>query len=98
DSDETYFNGVKIGEMKDKYNDKRIYPISGDLLKEGENVIAIKIEDTGGGGGIYGAPEEVRLSIGNNVISLASEWKYQVERVFENSSTNTGNIGNPNDY
>lgn len=98
DSDETYFNGVKVGEMKDKYNDKRIYPVSGEILKEGKNVIAVKIEDTGGGGGIYGSPEEVKLSIGNKVIFLASEWKYQVERVFENSSTNTGNIGNPNDY
>lgn len=98
DSDETYFNGVKVGEMRDKYNDKRIYPVSGELLKEGRNVIALKIEDTGGGGGIYGNPEEVKLSMGNKVISLASEWKYQVERIFENSSTNTGNIGNPNDY
>lgn len=99
DSDETYVNGVKVGEMKNKYNDKRSYPISGELIKEGENVIAVRIEDTGGGGGIYGSPEEVRLSIGGSkVISLASEWKYQVEKVFENSSTNTGNIGNPNDY
>jgi sialate O-acetylesterase len=98
DSDETYFNGVKVGGMTDKYNDKRIYPVSGELLKEGKNVIAIKIEDNGGGGGIYGSPEEVKLSIGSKVISLASEWKYQVEKVFENSSTNTGNVGNPNDY
>jgi sialate O-acetylesterase len=98
DSDETYFNGIKVGVMIDKYNDKRIYPVSGELLKAGKNVIAIKIEDTGGGGGIYGSPEEVKLSIGNRIVSLASEWKYQVETVFENSSTNTGNVGNPNDY
>lgn len=98
DSDETYFNGVKVGEMKNKYNDKRAYYISEELIKEGENVIAIRIEDTGGGGGIYGSPEEVKITFGDKIMSLATEWKYQVEKVFENSSTNTGNIGNPNDY
>ncbi|WP_113663388.1 sialate O-acetylesterase [Pedobacter nanyangensis] len=98
DSDETYVNGIKVGGLKDKYSDKRTYPISAGILKQGENVIAIRVEDTGGGGGIYGTPDEIKLTIGDNMISLAGNWKYQVESVFENSSSNTGNIGNPNDY
>jgi sialate O-acetylesterase len=98
DSDETYVNGVKVGGLNDKYNDKRIYPISSGILKPGENVIAIRVEDTGGGGGVYGTPDEIKLTIGDNMISLAGNWKYQVEKVFENSSSNNGNIGSPNDY
>lgn len=98
DSDETFVNGTWVGGMKDKYNGKRVYPVSAGLLKEGKNLIAIRVEDTGGGGGIYGTGDEVKITIGADVLPLASKWKYQVETVFEASSSNSGNIGNPNDY
>ncbi len=53
DRDETYFNGVKIGEGS-VWNQDRIYPIDAKLAHEGANLIAIRIEDTGGNGGITG--------------------------------------------
>lgn len=98
DSDVTYVNGIKVGQMKDKYNERRVYPISAGVLKEGKNVIVVRIEDNGGGGGIYGTEDEVEIETANKTYPLSGEWKYQVETVFENSSTNTGNIGNPNDF
>jgi sialate O-acetylesterase len=53
DNDEVWVNGVKVGSTKG-YNLKRIYLISPGILREGKNVIAIRVEDTGGGGGLYG--------------------------------------------
>lgn len=95
DSDDTYVNGARVGGMQNKYNDRRIYSIPAGLLKAGQNVISVRVEDTGGGGGIYGTPDEVKLTIGAKTYPLASAWRYQVEKVFDNSSANAGN---PNDY
>lgn len=81
DSDITYVNGIKVGGLDRKVNDKRIYEIPADVLKAGKNMIAIRVEDLGGKGGVYGTPEELYLQSGNK-ISLAGKWKYDVEREF----------------
>lgn len=77
DADETYVNGTKVG-ATNSYNEKRKYNIPAGLLKEGENVIAVRVLDTGGGGGIYGEAADVKLTVGSNVMSLAGNWQYQV--------------------
>lgn len=79
DSDITYINGIKVGSIEKKYNDKRVYQISTGVLKAGKNVIAIRVEDTGGGGGLPGKPEELFLQVSGKKISLAGSWKYDVE-------------------
>jgi putative membrane-bound dehydrogenase-like protein len=81
DSDITYVNGIKVGGLDRKVNDKRIYEIPAGVLKGGVNLIAVRVEDLGGRGGIYGIPEELYLQAGNK-ISLAGKWKYDVEREF----------------
>jgi sialate O-acetylesterase len=86
DSDETYVNGIKVGETKNKYNAKRSYHIPASLLKAGNNVIAVRVEDTGGGGGIYGNAEDVKFTIGNTSIPLAGDWAAQIEQPQINSS------------
>ncbi|KAA8484713.1 sialate O-acetylesterase [Arcticibacter tournemirensis] len=98
DSDVTYVNGIEVGQMHDKYNERRVYPISAVVLKEGKNVIAVRIEDNGGGGGVYGTSDELKITISDKMYPLSGEWKYQVEEVYENSGTNTGTVGNPNDF
>ncbi|MEO7768446.1 MAG: sialate O-acetylesterase [Ferruginibacter sp.] len=80
DADECYVNGSKVGSTSG-YNIKRKYNLPAGLLREGNNTIAVRVEDTGGGGGIYGEASEVKLSIGSNTIPLAGEWMYQVESV-----------------
>lgn len=92
DQDETYLNGVKIG-ATNQYNEKRTYPIPAQVLKEGQNVIAVKITDTGGGGGIYGGPADLKVSVGDYRQSLAGDWHFLVSNV---SAAATG-IG-PNRY
>ena len=59
DSDITYLNGKKIGETNQKYNEDRIYKVDKSILRRGRNSIVVRVEDTGGGGGIYGEPEEI---------------------------------------
>ena len=81
DDDITYVNGVKVGETKG-WDLKRSYTIKAKILKEGDNVISIRIIDTGGGGGIHGDAETLKLSMGKKNIPLSGNWKYQVESVF----------------
>jgi sialate O-acetylesterase len=78
DSDITYFNGVKIGETTQKYNEARIYPVEKSLLKKGKNSIVVRVEDTGGGGGIYGASDRLFVSLPKKKISLSGAWKYRI--------------------
>ena len=57
DADITWINGVEVGRTS-RYNTKRIYNIPAQVLKTGHNRITLRVLDTGGGGGIYGALEE----------------------------------------
>jgi sialate O-acetylesterase len=78
DNDITYVNGVKVGETVG-YNVGRSYAIPTDLLKPGENIITVRVFDSGGGGGIYGEAKDLNLN--NNAaekISLTGDWKYKV--------------------
>lgn len=92
DNDVTYVNGVKSGSTN-SYNAHRKYIIPAGVLKEGKNVIAVRAEDTGGGGGIYGDSTDMKLTIENNVIPLAGNWGFRVEQI--NGGANS--VG-PNDY
>ncbi|HET9824541.1 MAG TPA: sialate O-acetylesterase, partial [Chitinophagaceae bacterium] len=67
DNDITFVNGVKVGETN-SYNQHRKYSIPAGLLKAGKNVVVVRVEDTGGGGGIYGEREGMKLTIGDNII------------------------------
>jgi sialate O-acetylesterase len=77
DNDVTYINGVKVGNTNG-YNIKRVYTIQPGVLKPGKNVIVIRIEDTGGGGGVYGEATDLTLSVGNNKQDLRGEWHFQI--------------------
>jgi sialate O-acetylesterase len=52
DIDTTWVNGVEVGRTSG-YNLPRTYPVPATLLKTTSNVIAIRVLDTGGGGGIW---------------------------------------------
>ncbi len=93
DSDKTYINGVLVGSTTNQWNEKRMYTVKPGILKEGINIIAVRVEDTGGGGGVHGEPTDLSLLIKNTNIPLAGSWKYAVESI----SQGTGSIG-PNSY
>jgi hypothetical protein len=68
DYDKVYFNGECIGEVSPsrnksefsirhaEYFTKRVYGIPKNLIKDGENTIAVKVFDREQGGGIYEGP------------------------------------------
>jgi sialate O-acetylesterase len=78
DIDTTFINGIKVGQMN-QYNVAREYVIPGKLLKPGRNVLAIRVLDTGGEGGLYGSPEQLLIEPAKGGqggrIALAGEWK-----------------------
>jgi len=80
DTDQTYVNGVSVG-TTDGYTVRRIYNVAAGVLKAGKNVIAVRVVDTGGGGGIYGEAADMSLTIGNKSIPLAGEWAFGVEAI-----------------
>lgn len=92
DNDESYINGVKIGSTKG-YNIKRIYQIPAGVLKEGKNVIAVRVEDTGGGGGIWGDSADLKFAVDKKTQSLKGSWLFQVQSILGN-----GSYINPNSF
>jgi sialate O-acetylesterase len=92
DNDEAYVNGEKIG-TTNGYNVKRVYRVPAGVLKEGRNVIAVRVDDTGGGGGVYGDAGDLKLQTGSNGIKLDGDWKFRVESIQEG-----GGFANPNSF
>ncbi|MCJ7468202.1 MAG: ThuA domain-containing protein, partial [Maribacter sp.] len=88
DSDVVYVNGKQVGVTEKDYSKNRYYDIPKGLLKNGSNTIAIRVEDTGGNGGIYGRPEQLYIRSGDKSLSLAGIWKYEVETDFAQTANN----------
>ncbi|MFW5889773.1 MAG: sialate O-acetylesterase [Marinilabiliaceae bacterium] len=78
DSDFTYVNGKLIGKNIDQYDLDRRYNVPAENLKPGENVIAVRVVDTGGGGGFSGTEDQLYYMTGEGKKSLAGQWKYHV--------------------
>lgn len=91
DDDSTYVNGRLVGSTKGLR--PRAYALPDGLLKPGRNVIAVRVTDNGGGGGLAGQPDQLRLSGDNVDLPLAGSWQYRVAKINE-SSYNPG----PNTY
>jgi sialate O-acetylesterase len=90
DMDRTYFNGKLVGttETSGFWSTDRIYEIPASLVKAGTNQISVRVLDTQGGGGIYGKPEKMFLSLKGNAkvkVPLNGEWKYQPAAELKNS-------------
>lgn len=72
DADETWFNGRKIGET-DGWDTYRAYLVPFNLIKwDSENVIAIRVNDTGGNGGMYGNSHEIGDALMSDAVILKS--------------------------
>jgi sialate O-acetylesterase len=87
DFDATYVNGERVGttgpETPSPHAYPRRYTVPGRLVRAGANVIAIRVLDTGGGGGPYGQAEQMRIGDGTTWVSLAGPWQLRVERDFK---------------
>jgi sialate O-acetylesterase len=79
DADTTWVNGVKVGATAG-YDVVRRYPLAAGVLAPGRNVVAVRVLDTGGGGGIWGdqKPRLLLTARGSQTIDLSGPWRYRV--------------------
>jgi len=82
DMDRTYFNGKLVGshEVAGFWQAERNYDIPKDLARTGANMIAVRVLDNQGGGGIWGKPGSMKIIENENrsvQVDLEGEWKYQ---------------------
>ncbi len=78
DSDVTFINGRAVGKTTQEYDKNRVYPIPLDFLREGKNTITVRVVDTGGGGGLWGKPGQLKVVTASREIPLAGEWQYAI--------------------
>ncbi len=78
DMDTTWINGVEVGE-KYRVDIPRVYNVPATVLKPGRNVLAIRVLDTGGFGGLTGKAEQLHLAPAKDTqaapLSLAGSWQ-----------------------
>lgn len=91
DVDTTWVNGVRVGGTE-LWNTSRHYTVPAGLLKSGKNVVAIRVLDTSGNGGIWGNGEHLTLTRGSaatetDQIALDGPWFYKIGVRFERGSS-----------
>lgn len=86
DFDRTFFNGRPVGaigpENPDAWKTPRRYRLPPDVAKAGRNVIAVRVFDQWGCGGLRAAREEMFLGLADDTaarIPLAGCWRWRVE-------------------
>ena len=89
--DVTWFNGIQVGARGrsrtrevEFWNVPREYRVPGKLVKAGPNLVAIRVTDIVGQGGLWGQPAATmfaELANGSDAtkVSLAGEWRYWPE-------------------
>ncbi len=79
DSDITFVNGHRVGATTLQYNLPREYAVAPEALRAGTNHVAVRVTDTGGGGGIHGTAEALFVQpVGGDKHGFASAWKFRV--------------------
>lgn len=77
DIDSTYINGRFIGSIN-QWDAIRTYTIPAGVLKAGRNVLVIRVQDDGGGGGLAAVPDKFYIVSGAQKIMLAGKAKYEI--------------------
>lgn len=88
DMDVVYVNGVKVGgiEVGGFWKKERLYDIPTGLLKKGKNIVAVRVIDTRGGGGINGMKDLAIVKGEKEIVNLSGEWKYKPIAMFYNNN------------
>lgn len=76
DADITYINGIKVGNVTYEYP-PRWYDIPAGVLKEGKNIITVRVLN-GSGKGEFIKDKPYELQVGDQKIDLKGEWKYNI--------------------
>lgn len=92
DSDVAWVNGRRVGGLEMSYDVSRVYPLPAGTLHAGDNVIAVRVEDTGLGGGVYGPPENLYLDAGGERHPLSGDWRFRVGRFVYDPDSNANQL------
>jgi sialate O-acetylesterase len=76
DSDSAFVNGEYVGNITYQYP-PRVYPVKQGLLKEGKNIITVRIMCNGFRGGFV-EEKPYKLIVGNETVDITGQWKYKV--------------------
>ncbi len=81
DMDETWVNGVKVGGLLGGgyWATPRVYDVQGSIVKDTSLTIAVRVIDTGGGGGIWGGGSKFQIhprADSTDSVALSGDWKY----------------------
>lgn len=76
DADQTYINGIPVGETTYRYPPRR-YEIPEGVLKPGANVVAIRVISSLGKGGFV-REKDYALTVGEERFDLSGNWKFRV--------------------
>jgi sialate O-acetylesterase len=80
DMDRTFVNGKLVGahEREGYYQTDRIYTVPKEIVNSNEILIAVRVLDNQGGGGMWGTKENLNIHpvYSSELISLAGSWKY----------------------
>ena len=78
DGDWTYINGTEVGATPNAYSQERKYTVAADVLRPGENTLAIRVFDGAGGGGFMSSPSAMYLSTTDGKVPLAGAYHYRI--------------------
>jgi len=81
DYDDAWVNGKPVGatHADNQWAEPRKYAVPEGVLKTGRNIIAVRVLDAAGIGGMNGKPEQLALRAGGSdglSVPLAGEWRY----------------------
>ena len=81
DADFAYLNGQKVGNITYQYPPRR-YDIPAGILKEGKNILVMRVINYFGKGGFV-PDKPYFLTANGESIDLKGDWQYRVGQVFE---------------
>ncbi len=76
DRDSVYLNGVFVGTTAYQYPPRK-YDVPSTLLKEGKNIIVVRVINYTGNGGFY-KDKPYKIIAAGEELGLAGEWKYKL--------------------
>jgi sialate O-acetylesterase len=81
DQDFAYINGELVGTTGYQYPPRR-YTANSTVLKEGKNILAVRVINISGKGGFV-PDKPYYLAVGNDTIDLKGNWKYKLGTTME---------------
>lgn len=100
DGDTTYINGTKVGHtdasVRGGWQIPRLYNVPAKLVRNNTIVLAVRVVDLSGAGGIWGKPEQLTLTRADaqgESLSIAGEWRYLFAQAIDASNRPTRHPG-----